>query len=428
MDVGSDNLIKRTRAVNRRLRKELFDKTSKLDDIRRKPFFGQFINGMATESLGPFPEFILPTHPCIKTMQGYCSPCFFSKVPMSNQSKKDIYDSLIIQTQFIIDHFDEIVIGFQSRTDRLKDKWDVTFCYACNGSLFSNSETTYLTRRRSFEMLANEIEKRGLKPLTYIETCVNDYLRFVSSNEFDIMYPMLKKLNAVISFGFESVHEITRNLIYLKNLSLASFERAIEINSEIGLNSAAFLYSGFHSMTQNEIVEDVTASVKYLVGKKVMPIIMYPNLQEYTLPHLLYQYKKYNLIDPLTALRIFENVDMITKSIVQNERDDWLMGDLFGGPPAPPMNFFSNDRKFCCGDCTEIIRESLQKARQSHDSTLINKVRETIQTCKHGCLTKYSEKVAQEDASYGKIDIIERISHNIGFAEQHCEEYINNMC
>lgn len=422
-----DNLVERTQAINRKLRTELFNNTEKLTDIRRKPFYGRFINGMATESLGPFPEFILPTHPCTRTLQGYCSPCFFSKVPLSNRSREEIYDSLVVQTEYIISHFDEIVIGFQSRSDCLKDNWDVTFCYACNGSLFSNAETTQETRKKVFQMLADEIDKRNLRPLTYIETCVTDYLNFLSSNEFDIIFPYLKKLNAVVAFGFESSNEITRNLIYVKNLSLEDFEKAVAINSQLGLQSAAFLYAGFHSMTQNEIVEDVANSVMYLTDKKVMPIIMYPNLQEYTLPHLLYQTGRYNLIDPRTALRIFKNIDSITKGVAQSNRDYWLMGDLYGGPPAPPTNFFSNSHKISCNCCAENIRGTLQSIRQSHDSTLLIKCEKYILNCKHGCEQKYNNMLKKEDLTYGKKDIVERISENLDFAEQYCDNYLSYM-
>ena len=427
LNTDYDNIIRRTRSINCKLRKDLFDNTEKLSDIRRKPFFGKFVNGMATESLGPFPEFILPTHPCIKTLQGYCSPCFFSKVPISNKPKKSIYDSLVVQTQYIIDHFDEIVIGFQSRTDCLKNKWDITFCYACNGSLFSDAETTQLTRKKSFQMLADEIDKRHLNALTYIETCVTDYLNFLSSDEFDVIFPILKRLNAVICFGFESSNDVTRNLIYLKNLSLSDFEKAIEINSELGVESAAFIYSGFHSMTQNEIVSDITNSVKYLTSKNVMPILMFPNLQEYTLPHLLYQAGKYNLIDPRTALRIFESTDAITKKTIQDKRDYWLMGDLFGGPPTPPTNFFNNKNKLSCNHCTELIRNVLQGIRQSHDSTSLTICKNSILSCKCNCEKKYYDTLKKEDLAYGKKNIIERIYENIEFAEQYCDEYLSFM-
>lgn len=70
-------LIKQTQKINITLRQALFCTTNKLDDIRRIPFHGKMVDGMPTDSLGPFPEFILPTNICNRTLQGFCSPCFF---------------------------------------------------------------------------------------------------------------------------------------------------------------------------------------------------------------------------------------------------------------------------------------------------------------------------------------------------------------
>ena len=180
-------------------------------------------------------------------------------------------------------------------------------------------------------------------------------------------------------------------------------------------------------MTENEIVEDVVNSVKYLTNNKVMPIVMYPNLQEYTLPHLLYQAGRYNLIDPRTAIRIFGEMDFITKKVEQSSRDYWLMGDLFGGPPAPPMNFFNNANKVSCNHCAEAIRSTLQNIRQSHDSTLLFKCQKLISDCEHDCEKKYQHMLEQQDLTYGKKNILERISENIDFAEQYCDKYLNIM-
>ena len=425
-----EEIIERTQKINIKLRKSLFDNTEKINDIRRIPFHGEMKNGMPTESLGPFPEFILPTHPCAKTIQGYCSPCFFSKVPMSKCSRNAIYDSLLIQTQYIIDNFDDIVLKYQSRNDVLKEYWDVTFCYACNGSLFSNSETTKRTRYRSFKMLADEVQRRRLRALVYIETCVSDYIQFLNSEEFDDIYPYLKILNAVILFGFESSNEITRNLIYVKDLSLKDFEYAINANKEINLSSGAFLYLGYHSMSQHEIIEDAKNSIVYLVKHNVMPVLMFPNIHEYTLTHLLYTYKKYNLIDPQTALRIFMFANNITKNLkdYNNHRcDQWLMGDLFGGPPPPPNNFFNNPNKISCDTCSELIRKTLQSERQNHSDFSTESLLTSIDTCKCGCGEKYSNFLINEKKQLQTKSLINRIVDTIDFAEQHCDEYLLKM-
>ena len=425
-----EEIINRTKRINVKLRQELFSVTPKLAGIRKIPFHGTMINGMPTESLGPFPEFILPTHPCAKTLQGYCSPCFFSKVPMSSRSSKEVYDSLLVQTEFIVKNFDDIVINYQARGDVLKDIYDVTFCYACNGSLFSNTETTQKTRYIAFKMLADEIERRRIKPLVYLETCVSDYIRFLKSDEFNVLYPLLKKLNAVILFGFESSNSITRNLIYLKDLSLSDFEYVISKNSELGIASGAFLYLGFHSMTQNEILNDAINSIRYLTSKNVMPVLMFPNIHEYTLTHLLYTYDRYNLIDPQTALKIFSFAQDITsnnKYFSENRCDQWLMGDLFGGPPPPPNNFFNNKNKISCDKCSELIRKTLQHARQNHCLYKIEDIESAISVCNENCITKYLDFIKKEELEFQDVSLIDRIMSNITFAENHCDEYLNNI-
>ncbi len=423
------DIIHKTKRINIKLRKTLFDLTPKLEDIRRIPFHGKMVEGMPTESLGPFPEFILPTHPCAKTLQGYCSPCFFSKIPMSGRSSAEIYDSFVTQTQYIIDHFDELIIDYQARDDS-QYPYDITFCYACNGSLFSNSETSCETRYIALKMLVDEIETRGLSALVYFETCVTDYIRLLNSDEFSKIFPLLKKLNAVMLFGFESYNEITRNLIYLKDLSLSDFEFVVDQNAKLGLASGAFLYLGYHSMTQNEIIEDAKNSILYLTQKNVMPVLMFPNIHEYTLTHLLYYYGKYNLIDPQTALSIFSfanNYARQNQNFINNKCDPWLMGDLFGGPPAPPTNFFNNKNKISCDHCTELIRRTLQDARQSLALCSLENVYNQILLCECQCGEKYIAYLQEEDHKSQEKDIIERIKSTICFAEDHCEEYLQEM-
>lgn len=423
-------LIKQTQKINITLRQALFCTTNKLDDIRRIPFHGKMVDGMPTDSLGPFPEFILPTNICNRTLQGFCSPCFFSKVPLSSRPQNEIYDSLLVQTKYIIDNFDELVLNFQARQDEMKNYWDITFCYACNGSIFSNAETTKHTRYEAFKMLSDMAKEKKLRTLVYIETCVGDYINFLNSDEFNSIYPMLKVLNAVILFGFESINDLTRNYIYLKNLELSDFEYAVQRNNELGLATGAFLYTGHHSLSQSEIIEDAKESVKYLISKNVMPVVMFPNIHEYTLTHLLYKYGKYNLIDPQTALEIFMYVDLEARKNenYQNHKcDAWLMGDLFGGPPTPPNNFFNNKNKISCDKCSELIRSTLQKARQNHKPIAYEDIINKLEKCENHCRQHYNEFIVSEKDMISKYSILERVRETINFAELNCEKYLNEM-
>ena len=347
--------IEITKIITKKLRNDYYKKTPSINKIYVSPLYGKVnCDNMITESLGPFPEFILPTFPCSHTIKGYCTPCFFSKLPRINCGKEEILQSLITQTQFIVDNFNDVVINYQKRTDNYSH-WDATICFACNGSFFSNTETSAQTRFQSISLLTKFIEEKKINMLTYIETCADDFIRVYHDGEIDKLYPFLQKLNVTLLSGFESVNDYTRNVIYAKNLQLSEFEEFISRNNELDLGTGAFIYLGFHSMTQEEIIRDVEKTLFYLRKHKVMPVLMFPNLQKYTIPHLLYKYNKYNLIDPRTAAYLINKLIDIFNNVSTNKHDPWIMGDPYGGPPSPTINVFSNKKQVSCSNCSKII-------------------------------------------------------------------------
>lgn len=422
------DLVIKSKSLIRMLRKAYYSKSSRLSGVREKPLFGFIREGMPTDSLGPFPEFILPTLPCQKTLSGFCAPCFFSKVEMAVGTIQDIKNSMLLQTEYIIEHFDEIIVNYQTRqAGVLKDTYDITFCYACNGSLFSNYETTRDTRYQSFKLLNDAIRNRGLKALVYLETCVDDYLAFLKSDEIRDLLPIFRELNVVILCGFESVDTYIRDVLYVKDMHLSDFQEVITRNRELGLETGAFLYRGFHSLTQNEIIQDTVRSLAFLCANNVMPVIMLPNLQEYTLTHLLYSYEQYNIIDPLTALKIVNITMWFTKNVFDSKKDCWLMGDLFGGPPKPRNSVFTNKRKIICDDCAETIRKSLQLVRLSNNVSEIECAMAKVKSCKCGCYDKYLSEMEEEEIIRKKISMQMRGQKSIEFAYNHVYDYIKKM-
>ena len=422
-----EDLIERSKTLIKILRKAYYSKSSRLTGLRERPLFGNIKEGMPTDSLGPFPEFILPTLPCQKTLNGFCAPCFFSKVEMAEGAIQDIKNSMVIQTKYIIEHFDEIVLNYQTRQKGvLKDTFDITFCYACNGSIFSNYETTREARYKSFKLLDEEIRNRGLKALVYLETCVDDYLSFLESDEIRDLLPIFQNLNVVILCGFESVDAYIRDVLYVKDMKFSDFQKVIRRNREFGIETGAFLYRGFHSLTQNEIIQDTVRSLAFLCANGVMPVIMLPNLQEYTLTHLLYSYEQYNIIDPLTALEIVKITMWFTKSVLDSKKDRWLMGDLFGGPPKPRNSVFTNKRKIVCDECAETIRKSLQQVRLNNDINEIENALIKVKNCKCGCYKKYLAKLEEEEMLRNKIPLRIRGKKSIEFAFSHVYDYLNN--
>jgi len=411
-----------SRSLSIRLRQSYYKNIEVIEDIRTKPLYGIIADGMPTESLGPFPEFILPTHSCENSLLGFCSPCFFSKHPKTSLSDELVYESLITQTQHIIDNFDELVINFQQRESKCRlPNVDVTLCYACNGSFFSDRETHSHHREQALKMIANEIEKRDLKPIVYIETCSSDFNRLIENGELDELLPLLQKLNTVILFGFESVSDYTRNVLYNKNLKLESFEKSINICQQLGLGYGAFVYTGFYAMTDYEIIADVTSTLLYLRRLGAIPVLMFPNIQHYSLYHLLYKCKSYNLYDPRTALKIFQIMIKIFAN-TNNKYDKWLTGDLFGGPPTPPVNVFLNKERSTCDKCTELIRLSILKMKKNHESEQFFCSLNSIDEC--DCRLNYENCMDVQKKMRGSTSIIERAGVALAIAEKNLDEYI----
>jgi uncharacterized Fe-S cluster-containing MiaB family protein len=420
-----DSLLQLSIKISRHLREVHFTNSKKQDDIRRQPLMGTKSGSIVTGSLGAFPEFILPTFPCIKAIQGYCSPCFFSKVDMSEGNNDEVFHSFEIQTKYIIDNFDNHVIKCQLREDvETKKLWDVTLCFASNGSLFSDCETTRLGRYNAFKMLNDEIDQRNLSSLVYVETCVDDYLKLLQSDELNDLLHFFKRLNVVFLCGFESVQEFTRNVLYAKRLSLPEFKKVVDENKRLGLQTGAFLYSGYYAMTQNEIILDMLKSLCYLSELDVLPVIMIPKLHELTLPDLLYRYGKYELIDPFTVLKIAKIVAWITLiTPIPLKKDRWMMSDLIDDIPVASTTVFNNPRKIVCENCALLIRETLQLVRSNMDYSLLDEAEEKVHSCPQGCFERYIQAMNIDDEYEGEKPLFLRTQEHLKFAEKKMNQY-----
>jgi uncharacterized Fe-S cluster-containing MiaB family protein len=423
------SLISMSKQISKYLREVHYQNGEKLTGFRTKPLLGKPVGKVVAGSLGAFPEFILPTFPCDKTQKGFCSPCFFSKVEMGDASEAEIYRSFEIQTKFIIDNFGEYVIKCQLREDEeTKSLWDVTLCFASNGSLFSNCETTRQGRYNAFKMLSDEIEKRKLRSLVYIETCADDYITLTKSDEMDDLLPLFKKLNVVFVCGFESLDDFTRDVLYAKRMTVQEFEKVIDINNKVGLQTGAFLYTGFYAMTQKEIVIDFINSLCYLTKMNAVPVVMVPKLHEFTLPHLLYKYQKYNLLEPYTVMQIAKIAVWITRAIpAPIHKDRWMMSDLLDDIPASSTSVFSNERKIMCDDCVKLIQDVLQDIRSSMNYSLFDEAENIIKNCHRGCYERYLKALDDEDSLISSRPLIDRTTELLEFAHQKSNQYAQSV-
>jgi hypothetical protein len=69
--------------------------------------------GKMTESIGAWPEFILKGTFCKRSSKGFCSPCFYSRLPKGNTTRHDYLKMVEKQVTHITDHFKPLIMDSQ---------------------------------------------------------------------------------------------------------------------------------------------------------------------------------------------------------------------------------------------------------------------------------------------------------------------------
>lgn len=299
------------------------------------------ITGNMSESIGAWPEFIFRGTFCRRTFNGYCSPCFYSQFPIDKKEKGIDYIKMIrCQFDYVINNFEELVIKRQYGIQREEKNDFITFVLTPTGSYFDNEEFPQFLRIEMLEKLVEKANQYERNIQLLIECHCKDWNKldlFLDSTKKEIQ--LLKELNAMVLFGFESSNDYVRNVLYNKNLEMEEFEKACTKAQNIGLEIGIFIFAGLFSMNDLLTIEDVSSSIRFALNKKISPVLMFQNVQQYTINDVLFKADKIKLIEPFTVLEIIlclineiEKNDIVCKG--------WLIADPKGGPPVPEFNIF----------------------------------------------------------------------------------------
>lgn len=427
-------LIHKSMEINRILRKQYTSAFCKNESIPCKPFGGSFL-----ESIGPWPEIIYKGFRCPRSEVGLCSPCGYSNIEKVPNDRVIVNKSLLFQTKFIIEFFDELILKNQRRKQpypafdkRYPNGKDVMMVLTTTGSFFCDSELDEKTRGKILKIILSYIKNKEVNIQIFFESHCLDIIDFYEKGKFNGILPILKELNAVVIVGLESVDDFNRNVLYCKNLQMSDFEKAVDIiKNKLGLIAGAFVFVGFHSMNEYETIADVRRTISYLLNDmETMPVIMISNLKPYTMNHLLYVHDMYNLPDPRTVLSIAKTLKVFTSGMLKTE--NWLFADPGGGPPEPAIHPFNNPRKVTCDKCSQLIRKAIWG---DYDVNEPNGLRETynwedfeekiqpIDNC--DCKITYEEyinKLRNDEAP-----LIERATQSIDTAKNGIEVYCNEQ-
>ncbi|WP_440955988.1 hypothetical protein ACSAZK_03255 [Methanosarcina sp. Mfa9] len=406
----------------------LLNKIAKINISLRKAYGSQFVTpvtpdipfgGNVENSIGPWPEYILHGFNCLRSEKGFCTPCGYSNVPPVLKDKNVIYEYLLKQVDFIFHNVNKTILENQFLKAYPSDLNKVAI--TLTGSFFSDYEISTEYRRKVVEKIVEGAEVNGIKLQLFIETHAEDVINSYNNGELSIISDSLRKLNTVVLMGFESVNEVSRELLYFKNLNIEAFENAVNIIKKLGLRPGAFIFAGLHSMTQNEIVMDVRQSIEYLKHNNVLPVLMISNFKEFTVDHLLFSYGRHFVVEPRTVLKL---MDILYDQYGENALDiPWMIADPVGGPPAPEAHSFKNMRG-SCSQCAEVILSNIRMLRETYDwSTYFENVNKL-----NACYCTESYNLLLENEKYFENNsLIDRVVSNIEFVEKNKDNYIYSM-
>lgn len=415
-DSTTQQIAVRMRKAVKNLR-EYYYKFHREEPLKRGYAFG----GKPTESIGAFVEYNLRSIHCSRSLAGMCSPCFYSKFPDSvevNNGNEEYVSFLKEQIDYIVDNFDEAVISKQIgkvyyRTSELRyvDNEPVSCCITPVGSFFDEKEMPTIVRKYLLERLISVSESHHTDIILYVESHVKDFNSYVAHYVNDDELNMFHRLHLRIVFGFESKNEYVRNVLYGKNLNIEEFEEAITNAKKRKLGTYAFTFVGLYPMTHLEVISDIEESFCYLKKLDVSPVVMFANIQEYTIADILIQSGEYRFLSPITVIEVIKLLLSVFGRIREDGYDAWLIADPVGGPPSPSIHIFTDKATECC---SKKIYNLVKALREDHEFVGFDKVYGEVSSCPlHKESTSYlyvSDNRSIFERTRIMLDYIEKVS------------------
>lgn len=382
--------------------------------------------GSIRESIGPFPEFILKGRFCKRSIKGYCTPCFYSRLPDHDISEKQFNNGYLQQVDYIINHFEDLVLKNQIGKVAFPFETSKQVCgMVCTptGSYFDNIEYPLYVRKENLKKLYKASVDNNCEIALHIESHAEDvveYLQNPDSEEIDL----LQRLHARIMLGFESVDALTRNIHYAKELDISIFEKAVKQLQGLGFSVGAFVFAGLFAMSEHETIEDTYLSFIYLKSLNVTPVLMFANTQPYTISDVLKSVGQYKLLDPRTVCTIVKNMLDIFGCDMSGSIDPWLIADPKGGPPDPNLHIFNSPQSTACPKCASEIYDSIERLRITKDILRFTEDCEKIDKC--SCRHEY-QKLLNQQKAMEMIDRIKRVERCVDEVKQNREAYVLKM-
>lgn len=420
------HLSNRLRKCTLKLRDAYYEACPPREEVYRLPF-----GGSITDSIGPWPEFILRGLPCSKSRMGCCTPCFYSRLPIVRRPAEEIHQSMIEQTANVLRDFNRLVlsnqygpVAFPTARDRnSREAKAVAFVLTPIGSFFDEKEFPFETRMAVLRMLSDFALTIPNPLALYIETHAEDLLRAAELETFVETAHYLRSLHARVLIGLESSQPFVRNILYNKYLDFDTFQRAAQQAAEQGLGVGAFVFVGINPLNDLEMIADTDRTLATLQTMGIPPVLMFHNVQPYTIQELLYTYHAESMAEPRTVLEVVRQLVDRFPDDEHGKMDAWLIADPVGGPPAPVLDLFAFGGEATCRECTNRIYDSIVSLRVTRDVHAFKRTHEELNECQ--CRERYRRLLeAQLDESS---DLVARTEHMITLVEDNLGDYVSVM-
>lgn len=386
--------------------------------------------GSVTESIGPWPEYNIRGVHCKRSVAGLCTPCFYSRFPLKTKSfsNETVDYRLIINKQIdrIINSSANLIDGqighvaYDLGTLFYSDEKPLAMCLTPVGSFFDEDEFYPECREYLLDSLISLSNSLGKDIILYVEAHVVDFLTFFKVDR-SITIDKLRKLHLRIVFGFESASEYVRNVLYNKYLAIKSFKGAVKLAKQTGFGVYAFVFAGLPPMTDQEIIQDVQKTLLTLKELGVIPVMMFGNIQDFTIPKMLFDQDRFRFPNPMTVLAILKSLIDIFGCEDQEGLDSWLIADPVGGPPTPAFHIFQQDEgSGVCERCCSLIYDSLLSLRRTRCRRDFDIAFNHVTNCTRCLSTWQVVHKKSEDTP-----IIDRAETMIDFCETTIHDYIS---
>lgn len=375
--------------------------------------------GDVKDSTNNTPAIYLEGPHCCKSDVGCCTNCFYSMYKQHGQQK--IKEKMKSQVDWILENFDEEVVQKQDGPSDIKkdkfnypDKEPIVVTISPTGSYFSDHEFPKKVRMYMLKKLLEKSEEYERDVVLITEAHSTDVINGIDEEEAEL----LRKLHNKCILGFESAVEYSRNILYNKKLPIDTYEKAVEVLQSNGIDVGSFVIGGLITYTDEETKKDMLESVRYLKSKGVFPVMMFSNIQEYTMPDVLYKGGKYHLLQPFTTTDI--TYEMLK---ILGEDSYWMVPEPVSGPPVPKNNIFYNRQDTTTSPyLNRELHKLLFKLRMTRDSEHFIKSYEDLLQKHPEEYQKYREHLETESKQSGTLR--DRLVDAITYTKKNLSEYL----